>query len=90
PGFGFSKDAGQNIALLKDLPMVANMGYPLLVGLSRKSTIGRLSGVKDASMRMPGSLAAMTAAVMWGADIVRVHDVAESVQAAKVADALRR
>ncbi|MBP7110877.1 MAG: dihydropteroate synthase, partial [Firmicutes bacterium] len=46
PGFGFSKDAGQNIALLKDLPMVANMGYPLLVGLSRKSTIGRLTGVK--------------------------------------------
>ncbi|HOA15052.1 MAG TPA: dihydropteroate synthase [Bacillota bacterium] len=90
PGFGFSKDAGQNIALLKDLPMVANMGYPLLVGLSRKSTIGRLTGMKDASMRMPGSLAAMTAAVMWGADIVRVHDVAESVQAAKVADALRR
>ncbi len=67
----------------------ANLGYPVLAGLSRKSTIGKLTGIKDASLRMPGSLAALTAAILAGADIVRVHDVAESAQAAKVADALR-
>lgn len=89
PGFGFSKDAAQNIELLSRLREVSNMGYALLVGLSRKSTIGRITGVQDAKARVPGSLAAMTAAIMKGADIVRVHDVAESAQAAKVADALR-
>lgn len=90
PGFGFSKDAEQNIQMLRRLPELVNMGYPLLVGLSRKSAIGHLTGVKEPSGRMPGSIAAMTAAIMYGTDIVRVHDVAESLQAAKVADALRR
>lgn len=89
PGFGFSKTPEQNIELLMRLREFANLGYPVLAGLSRKSTIGKLTGIKDASLRMPGSLAALTAAILAGADIVRVHDVAESAQAAKVADALR-
>ena len=89
PGFGFSKTPEQNIELLMRLREFANLGYPVLAGLSRKSTIGKLTGIKDAASRMPGSLAALTAAILAGADIVRVHDVAESVQAAKVADALR-
>lgn len=89
PGFGFSKTARQNVELLARLREVSNMGYALLVGLSRKSTIGRITGVEDAKARVPGSLAAMTVAIMNGADMVRVHDVAESVQAAKMADALR-
>lgn len=89
PGFGFSKTPEQNIELLMRLREFANLGYPVLAGLSRKSTIGKLTGVKEASLRMPGSLAAMTAAILAGADIVRVHDVLESAQAAKVADALK-
>lgn len=90
PGFGFSKTANQNIELLMRLPEFVNLGYPVLAGLSRKSTIGLLADEQVASRRVPGSIAALTAAIMAGADIVRVHDVYESVQAAKVAFALRK
>lgn len=90
PGFGFSKTAGQNVELLTRLAEFVNFGYPVLAGLSRKSTIGLLADEKIASRRVPGSIAALTAAIMAGADIVRVHDVQESVQASKVAFALRR
>ena len=90
PGFGFSKTAEQNIELLIRLGEFVNLGYPVLAGLSRKSTIGLLTDEKVASRRVPGSIAALTAAIMAGADIVRVHDVYESVQAAKVAFALRK
>ena len=90
PGFGFSKTAGQNVELLTRLSEFVNLGYPVLAGLSRKSTIGLLGGELVASRRVPGSIAALTAAIMAGADIVRVHDVYESVQAAKVAFALRK
>ena len=90
PGFGFSKTAEQNIELLIRLGEFVNLGYPVLAGLSRKSTIGLLTDEKVASRRVPGSIAALTAAIMAGADIVRVHDVYESVQAAKVAFALRQ
>ncbi len=90
PGFGFSKTPEQNVELLIRLAEFVNLGYPVLVGLSRKSTIGLLADEKVASRRVFGSIAALTAAIIAGADIVRVHDVYESVQGAKVAFALRK
>lgn len=83
PGFGFGKTVAHNLALLRALPELAGCGYPLLVGLSRKSTIGRLTG-RDVDDRLAGSVAAALAAVARGAAIVRVHDVRETVDALAV------
>lgn len=85
PGFGFGKTVAHNVALLRALPRFHDLGCPLLVGLSRKSTIGALAGEPDPARRLPGSLAAaLHAAALGGARILRVHDVAETVQALKV------
>ena len=83
PGFGFGKTVEHNLALLRRLAEIAALGYPLLAGLSRKSTIGVLTG-RDVDDRMAGSVAAALAAVARGAAIVRVHDVRETVDALKV------
>jgi len=83
PGFGFGKTLAHNLQLLRALPELAAMGYPVMVGLSRKSSLGLITG-RDASERMPASLAAALAAVARGASIVRVHDVRETVDALKV------
>jgi dihydropteroate synthase len=88
PGIGFAKTAGQSIEVLARLPELARLGRPLLVGPSRKSFIGALTGA-PASERLAGTLAAVTAAVLGGATFIRVHDVAASRQAARVAAALR-
>jgi len=69
--------------LLRRLPEIAALGYPVLAGLSRKSTIGALTG-RDVGGRMAGSVAAALAAVARGAAIVRVHDVRETVDALKI------
>jgi dihydropteroate synthase len=84
PGFGFAKDLEANRNLLRHLDAFASMGAPLLVGLSRKRMIGELSGVELATERVAGSIAAALWAVERGAHIVRVHDVAETVQALRV------
>lgn len=89
PGIGFGKTAAHNIALIAGLDRIARLGRPVLAGLSRKRFIGLLSGVEEAADRVAGSLAALTAAILHGASILRVHDVAASVQAARVAAALR-
>lgn len=89
PGVGFCKTDEQNIAVIKALARVKAMGFAVMVGISRKSLLGRILG-EPPERRLPGSLAALTAAVAFGADIVRVHDVAQSAQAAAVADALLR
>ena len=81
PGFGFAKDLEANRTLLRHLDDLASLELPLLVGLSRKRMIGDLSGVESASERVAGSVAAALWAVSRGASIVRVHDVAETVQA---------
>ena len=81
PGFGFAKDLQANRTLLRHLDDLASLEAPLLVGLSRKRMIGELSGVESASERVAGSVAAALWAVSHGASIVRVHDVAETVQA---------
>ncbi len=84
PGFGFAKTEAQNFALLKGMAALHALGLPILAGLSRKSFVGAASGVAVPDQRQAGSIAAAVAAVAAGAHIVRVHDVAETVQALKV------
>lgn len=88
PGLGFGKRVEDNLALVARLPLLANLGCAILVGASRKSFIGRISGVAEAGRRQAGSLAMALAAAAQGAHILRVHDVAETVQALKCAEAL--
>jgi dihydropteroate synthase len=88
PGIGFAKTAEQSVELLARLPDLAGLGRPLLVGPSRKSFIGSITGAPVAD-RLAGTLAAVTAAVLGGATFIRVHDVAASRQAARVAAAIR-
>ena len=84
PGFGFGKTVEHNYALLKaSKQMVAELGVPLLAGLSRKSMIGAVTG-KPVEQRLAGSIGGALAAVAHGAQIVRVHDVAETVDALRV------
>ena len=83
PGFGFGKTVEHNLELLRRLPEIVALGYPVLVGLSRKSTIGALTG-RDVGERLAGSIAAALAAVARGAALVRVHDVRETIDALKV------
>ncbi|HEZ4552590.1 TPA: dihydropteroate synthase [Neisseria meningitidis] len=88
-GFGFGKNLQHNIALMRHLPeLMAETGLPLLIGVSRKSTIGELTGETDAAARVHGSVAAALAAVARGAQIVRVHDVKATADALKVWEAL--
>lgn len=90
PGFGFGKTLEHNIALFRHLPeLQQELGLPVLVGVSRKSMIGGLTG-RAAPERLAGSIAAALAAKQMGANIIRVHDVAETVDAYKVWDALSR
>ncbi len=90
PGFGFGKSLQHNLQLLRGLPQLAALGYPLLVGLSRKSMLGKLLGERPVEGRLHGSVAAATLAAWLGASIVRVHDVAPTVDALKVAAALQQ
>ncbi|MGV2897451.1 dihydropteroate synthase [Achromobacter sp. AGC78] len=83
PGFGFGKTADQNFQLLRRLSSLRSTGYPLLIGLSRKNMIGQATG-RPVGDRLPGSIAAALACVSRGASIVRVHDVAATVDALKV------
>lgn len=89
PGIGFGKTLEHNLALLRGLPTLAGLGYPVLIGVSRKRFIGQLTGIEEPAARVPGSVAAACYAAEHGADIVRVHDVTETVQAMRVINALR-
>ena len=88
PGIGFGKSAGQSYELLQKLADLARLGYPLLVGTSRKSFLAKAPGAAPDADRIWGTAATVTAAILAGAHIVRVHDVAEMVQVARVADAI--
>ncbi|MGA3399734.1 MAG: dihydropteroate synthase [Acetobacteraceae bacterium] len=88
PGIGFAKLAPQSLELLRRLPSLAVLRRPILVGVSRKSFIGRTGDEPDPQRRLPGSLAAGLFAVSRGAHILRVHDVPETVQALKLWGAL--
>ena len=81
PGFGFGKTLEHNLALFRSLPRLAALGYPLLVGVSRKSMVGALLGDRPVSDRVVGSVTAALLAVRAGARILRVHDVRDTVDA---------
>ncbi|MBK7794267.1 MAG: dihydropteroate synthase [Betaproteobacteria bacterium] len=83
PGFGFGKTLAHNLALLAGLPALAAAGYPVLAGLSRKSSLGEITG-RAVDERLAASLAAALAAVARGVRLLRVHDVRETVDALKV------
>lgn len=89
PGIGFGKTLEHNLSLLAGLDVLVEGGQPVVVGVSRKSFIGKITGC-PVDQRLPGSLAALAVSVFKGAGILRVHDVMESRQAAQVAAALAR
>jgi dihydropteroate synthase len=89
PGFGFGKNAAHNLALFRSLEGFTTLGVPLLVGLSRKSLVGHLTG-RPVGSRLAGSVALAALAAERGAAIVRAHDVAETVDAVRVGAALGR
>jgi dihydropteroate synthase len=88
PGIGFGKDFGHNLALLRNLRRFTDLGAPLLLGVSRKSLVGMMTG-RPAHERLAGSIVLAALAVQAGAAIIRAHDVAATVDAVKVAAALR-
>jgi dihydropteroate synthase len=94
PGFGFGKSFDENYPLLAHFDELHQLGFPLLAGVSRKSFIGRTLARNGSDAppqeRLYGSLAAITAAILKGAHIVRVHDVKAAAQAARIADAIAR
>ncbi|WP_238190974.1 dihydropteroate synthase [Methylobacterium frigidaeris] len=91
PGIGFGKSWEQHLEALRRLPELKALGFPLLVGVSRKSVLGRIHNAATApSERLFGSIAAHVAAASLGADIVRVHDVRPHVEACQVVDAITR
>lgn len=90
PGFGFGKTVKHNVDLLHNLPEISAVGYPVLVGLSRKSTVGALLGGLPVNDRLEGSLAAAVLAVGGGASIVRTHDVKATLRAVRFTDAVLR
>lgn len=83
PGYGFGKTSAHNLLLLRQQARLLDLGLPLLAGLSRKRTLGELTG-RDVGERMPASVAAAVLAAEYGARILRVHDVAATVDAMKV------
>jgi dihydropteroate synthase len=89
PGFGFGKTLAHNLALLRSLGALAATGYPVVAGLSRKGSLGEITG-RSVDERMPASLAAALSAIAHGAAIVRVHDVRATVDALKVWHAVGR
>jgi dihydropteroate synthase len=94
PGIGFFRESdvawhAWDVAVLAGLPELAGLGRPLCVGVSRKSFLGALTGRADPAARLPASLAATAAAVLGGAALIRTHDVAETVDAVRVAEHVR-
>ena len=89
PGIGFGKTPEQNLAVLRDLGLLAALGRPILVGTSRKSTIGKVLDL-PADQRLEGTLATTALAIASGADLVRVHDVQPNLRVARMSDAIVR
>jgi dihydropteroate synthase len=89
PGFGFGKGVADNLTILRRLGEFRSLGRPVLIGTSRKSTIGRILGL-PVEERLEGSLATLPLAIAQGVDIVRVHDVRASVRTVRMADAIVR
>lgn len=89
PGIGFGKTMEENLLLMANPDKIRQPETALLMAASRKRVIGTVSGDVPPEKRMAGTLAAHTASVLWGADMVRAHDTAEAVQAARMADAMK-
>jgi dihydropteroate synthase len=89
PGVGFGKTAVQNVELITNIHRLAAAGFPVLIGTSRKAFIGAITG-KPARERVFGSCATVAASILYGAHIVRVHDVAAARETADVTDAIAR
>lgn len=89
PGIGFAKTWEQNVEVLRQLDAFKRLGYPMLLGASRKSFIGKVLGL-EVQDRLEGTLAVTAAGIMKGVDVVRVHDVLENVRVAKMMDRLAR
>ncbi len=89
PGIGFGKRVQDNLDMVARLPLMANIGCAMLVGASRKGFVGKVTGVAEAGQRVMGSVALALAAAAHGAQMVRVHDVAATVQALRMDAALR-
>jgi dihydropteroate synthase len=89
PGFGFGKTSAHNLQLIRGLPQIAALGFPVVVGASRKSSIPKIAGdASTADQRLGGSIALALSAARGGAAMLRVHDVAETRQALAVATAI--
>ena len=89
PGIGFGKTADHNLRVLQQLPRLIALGFPTLIGASRKSTIGKITG-RDPGDRIYGTAATTALAIAAGVDVVRVHDVSQAVDAVRVSDAIVR
>jgi dihydropteroate synthase len=89
PGFGFGKTAAHNLVVLRELAVIRTLGRPILLGTSRKSTLGKVLDL-DADQRLEATLATTALGIAAGVDIVRVHDVQPNVRAARMADAVVR
>jgi dihydropteroate synthase len=90
PGFGFGKTVAQNLELLRRLGELRALGMPILIGPSRKGTLGRVLGGLPPQERLEGTAAAVTAAILGGADVIRVHDVRAIARVIRMADAIAR
>lgn len=90
PGIGFAKTFTQNLEILRQIPKLRNLGCPILIGTSRKSFIGHILEQPDPQQRVWGTAATCCAAIAGGADLLRVHDVAEMREVCRVADAIWR
>jgi dihydropteroate synthase len=90
PGIGFGKGGDYDVRILANLRNLKDFGRPICVAVSRKAFIGRILGLKDPADRLAGSLAATAVAIINGADVVRTHDVEETLRAVRVAEAMRR
>lgn len=88
PGIGFAKLAEHNLTLLRNLPFLKEKGYPVIVGLSRKSFLGAITGLEPEERLIP-TVAANAISIFQGVDIIRVHDVKEAVITAQISDAIR-
>jgi len=90
PGIGFGKTVEHNLEIIKKLRELKILGFPIMIGTSRKSFIGAVLNQEDPEDRLDGTLATVAASVMNGADIIRVHDVCECRMAAEMTDAIMR
>jgi len=90
PGLGFGKTAQHNLEILRRLPELRALGYPLVVGASRKRFLGKVLGTDDPQDRLEGTAAAVALSIAGGADVVRVHDVRAMARVARVSDAVVR